>query len=394
MASPAAPSPGAPSTAQPAPGPAAPAPATSPDAVPVVPSPQTARAARPIPRLPGVIPDDEPFPPPPTSKDTASPTSGDPARGPDGRFVAAASSPAADADGDRTLEPTKAAPSVKFKFADMEFDSQELAEQNFKSLRGQFKPLQERAAKAAEFEQDLGKAAASARAWKAAHDTLSAELEAARSGKPADDSASQPDADVDWDLYAEIKKLATESGEPWKAEKWLMDEVRKVERTRLDTLLDEKLRPEKEREAREAVASHTETLFESIGEYVTPEGNPAFPELRDETASYEIGRLWSSLGLPIEHALTPQGAIAAVGLYRMSRQNGSQGKSAPALPVISPPAAPPPPTDAHAAAGLDDGRPTPMTPGNGDAPSAEAARLLAGLRAARSPHRAHLGFDE
>jgi hypothetical protein len=210
---------------------------------------------------------------------------------------------------------------------------------------------------------------------------------------------------VDWELYAEIKKLATEKGEPWKAEQWLITKVREAERAHLEKLLEQRDAPRKAQEAKAALASQTETLFSSLAEYVNPaDGSPAFPELNDEAASYEIGRLWASLGLPPQAALTPQGAIAAIALYREHRRSSAGSQAGPAPTPPPQPAAPPQPaptaTDTAAAAGLTDGRPSPASvPGTGMTPpgnpqSPEAAHILAGLRATNKNGRsALLGFD-
>lgn len=422
-APPAAPSPSAPASAQPAPGAGTNADA-APDtvAVPAPPdsTPRLAKPLRPIPSLPGVFPDDDPFPQRGASKsDTASdpaspspPGANTPARGPDGRFAPGAS-PAATDGGERALEAATPAdtphPSPKFKFGGEEFDSQEAAEQNFRSLRGQFRPLQSLARSLGgvdKIQPIFVQAAESARGWKAEAERLSAELQQVRSGQPAQPQSSPtaaPDAteatpaDVDWELYAEIKKLANDSGEPWKAEQWLINEVRKADRAHYESLLDERFAPIADAEQQAAVVSQTETLFSNLAEYVNADGSVAYPELHDEAASYAIGRMWASLGLPPEAALTPQGAIAAIAIYRMAKggSNGSQaGSAAGARPMT--PAPPPTPTDAHAAAALGgDGRNMGLSipdGANGSA-SAEAQRVLAGLRQANRGNRAVLGFD-
>jgi hypothetical protein len=195
-------------------------------------------------------------------------------------------------------------------------------------------------------------------------------------------------------LYAEVKKLATDSGEPWKAEQWLTEQVRKADAVRYQKMLDERMAPLDAQAEQQATVERTETLFTSMAGYTNADGSPAFPELSDETASYEVGRLWASLGLPREAALTPQGAMAAIGLYRLAR-GGSQAKTAPAATPAAPaPVTPPVPTDTQSAAGLTDGRPTVASPpGNGSTPSAEAVRILAALRQSNTGKRSTLGFD-
>lgn len=415
MASPAAPSPSAPAAA----GPGQDAAAALP--VELAPAPESgnpdkeqrlAKPIKPIPRLPGVIPDDEPFPSAPRRASPSPTTSpGERPRGPDGKFIAADAAstsastsatpaPPSQEPGDHTLEPTKAEepPPSKFKFAGEEFDSQEVAEQNFKSLRGQFKPIQQLAREVGGLDKIapmFNRAAESARGWKAEHDRISAELAQYRSGQapaatdPAEPQEAQPD--VDWELYAEIKKVATEAGEPWKAEKWLQSEVQRVQNARIEALLDERLAPVREAEARAAVTSQTEAIFGSLAEYVNSDGTPGFPELRDEASAFEVGRTWAGMGLPSEVALTPQGAVLAVALYRM--MNGSQVKPVAVSPGAAPSAPPPPQT--AAAASLSDGRTPVIAPGSPsmDPVSAEGARILQGLRAAHKQTRPNLGFE-
>lgn len=376
--------------------PSAPPPqSTSGDAAPQPPSePAESRRARPIPPLPGVFPDDDPFPSPPSPPGVHVPT-----RGSDGRFVAPTPTV-----GEHTLERATPPepPASKFKFAGEEFDSQEAAEQNFRSLRGQFKPLQSVAKQVGGVDKIptvLRQAAESARGWKAAYDQLKAEQDASRGTSPAgisppQSTQSSPGADesadgVDWELYAEIKKLATESGEPWKAEQWLIKETQKAERSRIDKLIAERMKPYDDAQAKAGIVAQTETLFRSLAEYTLSDGSSAYPELQDEQASYEVGRLWASLGLPPEAALTPQGALAAIALYRMAKPSESQARP------DAPPTAPPTPsnTDVRAAADVTDGRQMVVSTPQPGGPSAEAARILSGLRQVNHGNHALLGFE-
>lgn len=404
----AVPAAGAPTAAAP------PLPASDPSgtgAVVATPSAAAAPAAkpiRPIRYLPGVLPDegDASVPPP-------HPTDGPRPRGSDGRFVAAPST-AADGAGEPTLEvaASPAAPAEKFAFADEEFESRSAAEQNFRSLRGQFKPIQSLARTLGGMDRivpTLTAAADSARGWKAEAERLRAELDARPGGQPAGakppdaSAAPAPDAvpdadapDVDWELYAEIRKIANESGEPWKAEQWLINETRKAERARVEALIRDRLAPFTAQQDKQAAASQAETLFTNLAAYTAPDGSPAFPELTDEAAAYEVGKLWSSMGLPAESALTLQGALAAIALYRLAKSYGQGSQAKPATaPAPPPPTVPALPADTVSAASLTDGRPlVASVPGDGpSSPSAEAARILAGLRQANVGTRAVLGFD-
>lgn len=279
-------------------------------------------------------------------------------------------------------EETKPTP-TKFKFGGAEFESQEEAEQNFRSLRGQFKPLVERTQKA---ESELSRAAESARGWHAEAQRLQAELEKYQSKQPA--TQQEQEQDIDWELYAEVKRLAAESNEPWKAEQWLIQQTRKVEQARFEKMLEERLKPIQEPLARAQVGQHVEQLFSAVADFVDNDGNPAFPELDDPQSAYEIGQTWTSMGFSPEMAMTPQGVAAAVALYRMSK--GSQGKPAgsgqtAAAAQVAQAAAPPSPQTlaARAAAALDDGRPSMPVNAEMSDLSPAAQRILAGLKEAK-----------
>lgn len=405
---PAAPSTSAPATSagQPAPGTAdltAGAPTAT--AVPSPEAPRLAKPVKPIPDLPGVFADDDPFPLPPSRSATSDPSKGTgPVRGPDGRYLAG-TSPAADSSEhapEAGTQPDPNAPqSAKFKFAGEEYDSREAAEQNIRSLRGQFRPIQSLARSLGGVDKIIPQftsAAESARGWKAEATRLAAELEAARNGAPvAGDTPTAPvetaeAVGIDWELYAEVRKLATERGEPWKAEQWLHERQEEVIQARIQRALDERFAPIDEADQSEAVTNQTAELFGSLAQYVNSDGSAAYPELGDEQASYAIGKIWATMGLPPEAALTPQGAIAAIGLYRMAKSGRAPASPASTVPPATT-AAPPYPTDAHAAADLGDGRQRVMSMPGGDGTSAEASRILAGLRSVNSGNRALLGFE-
>lgn len=401
-AAPAAPSPSAPAVGgQPEPGASPAAPATSTPSTDAAPAAKAKPTAKPI-RLPGVFPDDDPFPSPPSSDKAPAARPRDAS----GRFAPDAPSeagrePAAE---EHTGEPEPSR--AKLKFLGEDFDSIEAVEQNVKSLRGQFKPLQAKAAQADHFRAQLGQAAESARAWKAEADRLNAELQGRGGSQPQPatpgDGPNGAEGDtpgVDWELYAEIERIANEKGEGWRARQWLQEQTDKVTEARVQRMLDKQLEPVQSATAKAALAEHTEKLFANLATYTTSDGSPAFPELSDESAAYEVGRIWASMGLPRAAALSPQGAIAAIAMYRMAKA-ASQGKPAASTPApgIAPGAEAPAsmlPTDISSAATMDDGRPSVARPGAvaGTGPSAEAAAILQGLRASRSTQANRLGFE-
>jgi hypothetical protein len=281
----------------------------------------------------------------------------------------------------------------KFIIAGEEFESKEAFEQNFKSLRGQFKPMAETAHKAAE----------SANAWKADSEgkdalinRLTAELTAARSQSqpaeqappPAEESSSEEG--IDWELYAEISRRYTEAGEPHKAQQWLQEKVDAIQAAREAKLREALEAPAKAEAARRQLHADTSQLFSSLAEYTNTDGTPAYPELRDKDAAFAVGRFWQQMGLPASHARTPQGAIAAIALYRMAVAQNASSQGSP-----DPAPAPPTPEAAAgaAAAALVGGRPEVRVSPTDASMNPEAARILKGL-ANTTLTRPGLGFEE
>lgn len=376
-------------TAAPSAGPAPAAPAASPATsaegqTPATPGAQSAqpKTIKPIPssrpRLPGVLEDGP--------EDASSPEAvAARARDEKGRF-------ARTADGTPVVEKAteSATPEVpdapeakpKFKFAGREFDSPEAAEHWVKSMEGRYKPIQQ---KATESEAELQKAAFSAREWQRValeREARIAELEKAGGGNPTPETPGETKG-IDWDLFAEISKVANEAGEPWKAQRWLQEQYdslraadREALRAEIARLHDEAVEaPQREAAARAELEQTADTLAISMQGHKNPDGSPTFPEFHDGEQARAVGELWRSLDLPPELALTPGGAVAAVALYRLARaMDGAQ-------PAASSAAAPPPPDlAAAAAAGLEGGRPLmpAATPRRELDPS--VARLVAGLK--------------
>lgn len=362
----AAPSAGVPSEGQPATVEADARPADSPTPA-VLDSPEIERSA--LASGLDAIPNED-FLPPSAEADQKAP-----ARDTAGRFKGSSPSLPAPPTPDG-VEAVKSAPQ-KFKFAGEEYDSQEAAEQNLRSLRGQFKGLTEKAS-----ERDS--AAHSARAWKAEYDRLAGELAALKQSGPANpDPTPQPGKGegIDWDLYAEIRRLANEAGEPWKAEKWLTEETAKVAEARFQRMLDEATESTREREAAEQLAAQTAELFNGLTGLALSDGSPAYPELADPRTAYEVGKTAKQYNMDPDYVLTPAGAAAATLLYRALKGTAPKTSSAPK------PAAPTPHPALDADAIVDDGRPEPI----GGEPSTPAQRLHAALDRAARPDPV-LGF--
>jgi len=241
------------------------APASAPAA-----APDTKVVLRPIPpktpKLPGVLDDG------PEDATTRAP---DPrARDAAGRFVAAADGETpvvtkprpSTTDAETSVpEPPEAKP--KFKFAGKEYESPEAAEHEYKSLTGKLVPVQR---KLAETEGTLVKAAESARGWHSEAQRLAArvaELEAG-GGNPtpaADKTSPEPAKGIDWELYAEISKVANEAGTPWKAQQWLQEQVDAQRAADIAALREEAIEnPRREAERQAQLKSTADTLVDSM----------------------------------------------------------------------------------------------------------------------------------
>lgn len=383
----------APAAAGPAPAPAAPA---SPDA-----SPQTAAPAAPPkpikpippPRLPGVIEDGP--------EDASSPEAqASRARDAQGRFVAAGEPKSGDTvpkPQPRAVDAPDGEPKIpdlpdakpKIKFAGREYDDLTAIEREYKGQMERLKPVQQ---KAAEYEGQLIKAAESARGWQAEALRLKSELDAMRTQAPAPEQKPETPAGIDWDVYAEISRMATEAGTPWKAQQWLQEQYDTQIRAEIARVREEALTPYRQEQETRAAEAHraqvADTLVDSMAAHTNPDGSPAFPEFLDGEQARAVGELWRSLGLDPEMALTPGGAVAAVALYRMARGMDQAAAS----PTPAPAAPPPPDPAALAAAGLEDGRP--VLPSAADRRSLDPgiARLVAGLKNTQLI-RPGLGFE-
>lgn len=388
MATAAAPAAGAVAPAAPAAAPTAPAgePNAPQAAAPAAP-PKQIKPIPPPPRLPGVMedgPEDASKRPPDSRVRDAS-----------GRFVAG--EPKGDAvvakpkpsavdtpDGEPTV-PEPPGESKPFTFAGKPFKTQAEAEQHYKSLEGRFDPIQKAATKNY---AKLVEAARLANDWHAVAQRQEAELQQLRGAQPAaPEPAGEAPEGIDWGLYAEIHRVATEAGTPEKAQQWLHEQNTRIINAEIARIREEAIenprRAAEESAAREATAG---ALVEALVAAKNPDGSPAFPEMADGRTQYEIGALWRESGLDPALALTEGGAIAAVALYRMAK--GLRPAPAPA-PVVPTPV---PDPAAEAAAGLEGGRPLlPAANGRREL-DPSVARLVAGLKNTQLI-RPGLGFE-
>jgi hypothetical protein len=281
---------------------AAPAPGDAKPAKEIRPIPP--KSAKPRPALPGV---DDVLPPLPATRDA------------NGRFVKAAGEADAVA-GDVPPPPDSATPPpAKFKFAGEEWETQDKAEQNFRTLRGMHKQLSaketEARTRANEWYQEHQRAAARIA-------DLERQLAGQKPGVTPAPAGAQPEAKsekaagIDWGFFKELQAEAVKAGQPEAALEWLMKENERILQERIDSLRKEVTEPQERAAATQRVMQHTDSLVTELGSLVKADGSFAYPELRDPEVIMKVGECWRELGLPPEQALSAAGLRAAVGLYR------------------------------------------------------------------------------
>lgn len=253
----------------------------------------------------------------------------------------AAASPRPPAPG----EPKPGEQKPGFRFADQDFTTQEEAEQNVRSLRGMFKPLQE---KVKSYENELRESDAVARAWAdkfrdAATGKLSKADRAAflkqlgvedgpgvaghadagnagggESGEGIEDLLSGIDMDA-------LEILAADPEAGFKvAMKYFASELLGAVQNKLVPKIESRVQssidPWVQERAQHEQVKRVDKLIESVGAYRNPAtGEYAFPELRDGDMITEVGDVWFARGGRPEDLETPQGLIDAVARYRLVR---------------------------------------------------------------------------
>jgi hypothetical protein len=287
-------------------------------------------------------------------------------------------------DGEPTI-PEPPGAEKPFTFAGRDFKTQAEAEHWAKSMEGRYKPKE---AEAAAKHAELVKASESARGWHGEAQRLQARIAELEAGAAQTaPQAEAPSQGIDWDLYAEINRVATEAGTPHKAQQWLMEQYEAIRQADIRALREEAIEnPRREAEAWAQTEQTANTLVASMQAHQNPDGSPAFPELHDGKTVEEIGQLCQSMGIDPQFVLTPAGMVAAVGLYRMARSMNTPLPAAPAPPV-------PPDLAASAAAGLDGGRPLMPAAASRRELDPSVARIVAGLKN-HELTRPRLGFAE
>lgn len=239
--------------------------------------------------------------------------------------------------------PPPAAP-AKFKFGGAEWDTQEQAEQSFRTLRGQYRSLEQRAsnaeASANQFQQ----------AFAAQTQRLAALEQAYRTGQPLTGQPGQPGAPgapaapeaapskpksvfetlgVDLQAYTSI---AQNQGLDVAAA-WLAGQVAEKQGAALEAKFTEMVKPFAQYQEHLGNVQKAQTVFDQVANYAeldpqTGEPTYGYPELQDPQAAGIIGTIWKNLPLAPEARFDPRGIVAAVALFRSMYPGASSAQQA------------------------------------------------------------------
>lgn len=382
-------------------------PENKPEARPIRPIPPGVRPGeggrKPIIRLPGVF----------THEDGAEHIPSIRPRGPDGRF-AAGDKPAApeganpaDKPADKPTLPGEeqpdAAPKAAVKFLGKEYKDIAEVEQLHRTLQGQHRAQLDSLRRITD-ERDYGYRAANA--WIEVANQLKAELEQLKGGKsaptgqatspsPTSGASAQPQSG-DFNLDEALKSIDTDAFEMIAvnpqgglpaAARYLIGEVLRVVNEgmlpRIMSQVNQRFQPIEAGAENQAIAVQQQQVFDMVASLKDYDGNVAFPELADEKAVEQIGKLWGKaqkrLGFSdqaiVEQLTTPEGLIQALSLYRT--MNGFIKQPAATVPSAAPAHAAPAP-GAAASVSADPAGTVPRNGGRLEG-SPETARLLRAL---------------
>jgi len=221
----------------------------------------------------------------------------------------------------KSATPPSPTPAEKFVFGGVEFDNKNVAEQNFRTLRGMYKSLEDSAktneSKASGWYTEAQRLAKRVSELEA-HGATTKPTAPAGNGK-TDESQSS----INWDLYAEIRKAADEARKPHEADRWLAEEMERVmelrrqkDREELRSEFEKSLMPVREMQEYNEQVSKADEAINSLSALPGPDGKPLYPELQNPQEIEAIGQVWTSAGFPLDMILTQQGTALAVLLYR------------------------------------------------------------------------------
>lgn len=305
-------------------------------------------------------------PDPGKTQETTPPTRDD-----KGRFVKQGEGAEAPAEEPPAPEqaPEDAKPaSAKFKFGGAEFDSQEAAEQSFRTLRGQYKSMEQRVKDSrSEAERVVGQ-------WQESHRNLENQVRELReqlAGKrpsaeekprqegatPNDEIADIIEKEIDWDFVNDLSSTRS----PAEAMKWALYKLAHAMDKRASGLVEKSTAPFREITQSVEKQGKFAAVFQQAAEYTNEEGAPLYPEVRDEKIRPVIARILERLELPEEIAYSPRGIYLAVAAYRDLAGRTTQQPLSPASLTTSPSKPTPAPIkeieDAAAASAYSEGGP-------------------------------------
>ena len=229
----------------------------------------------------------------------------------------------------------------KFEFMGEKFDSKEAAEQNSKSLRGQFKSLQEQITELRTannsyelaFQRQEQAKAEGTGAEKQPQGSAGAEPDKKSESSGGDAVAEIITKGIDWEMVKQIREQQGEDA----ALQWSLYEMG----TKLSERFDSQLKAstsefEKFQEVNRAQRMTADT-FTQARNFVDDKGQPLYPEFQDMETTKEVVELWKRLDLPPEKMHSPAGVYFAILAHRDLK--GTIGSGEPKATAETPPAA-------------------------------------------------------
>ena len=232
-------------------------------------------------------------------------------------------------EGEQEEAAAEETPPEKFAFMGEEFDSKEAAEQNSRSLRGQFKSQQDQIneLRTANNSYELAFQRAEQEKASGAQPQPQGSTDAEPGAKP---ESSGGDAvseiitkGIDWEMVKQVRETQGEDA----AMQWMAYELGTKLNDRFESQLKEKTSEfGKFQEATQAQRQVADT-FTQARNFVDPEGQPLYPELQEQESTREVFQIWERLDLPPAKMLSPAGVYFAILAHRDLKGINSKSKA-------------------------------------------------------------------
>lgn len=237
----------------------------------------------------------------------------------------------------------------KVTFLGKEYDSIAQVEQLHRTLQGMHDPI---ARKLAQTEKDRDFGYDAANKWQQLYQDAAAKLSQYEKGpQPAKATGASGTADGPLDLEALVDGINYDAfeaiahdpkGGTRVAGQYLTRQIMNTMLTQIVPSLKAELMKEispvrdvvRTSQADAETANRVTQVINEVASYTTMDGNLAFPELMDDEQLVEVASTWRESGLPREHAMTAQGLIQAIGLYRLMKS--LPGESPAVMPANGP----------------------------------------------------------